>query len=70
MLPIIGRNEEKRLDLVMSYLQSQGDPSIRFVDEFFRQYEIKQTEFIEYLKRLGPDMVKYQLRQNNLLRDK
>lgn len=58
MLPLTDPSDIKKLNLVLSYLQANGNPGIRFVKDFFRKYEIKETEFIDYLKQWGPDILK------------
>lgn len=69
MLPIIGKHQEGRLDLVISYLESHGDPKIRFVQDFFREHEIKQEEFIEYMDKWGRDIMKAKMKGSGLLKN-
>lgn len=68
MLPIIGKAEEKALVLIMGYLSEGGTPSIKFVQEFFRKYEIDQDKFLAYLKEHGPFSTRERLRQQKMLR--
>ena len=68
MLPIIGKAEEKALILIMGYLLEGGNPSIKFVQEFFRKYEIDQDKFLAYLKEHGAFNTKESLRQKKLLK--
>jgi hypothetical protein len=68
MKPIIGKPDEKSLILIMGYLHEGGDPSIKFVQEFFNKYEIKQDKFLAYLKEHGPFSTREKLRQQKMLR--
>lgn len=68
MIPIIGKPNEKALILIMGYLQDGGNPSIKFVQEFFTKYEINQEKFLAYLKEHGAFSTRERLRQQKLLR--
>lgn len=69
MLPIIGKAESKRLDTILTYLEI-GDPSIKFAQEFFQKYDIKQAEFLSYLKEHGKEALKFKLEKAGLLNSK
>ncbi len=67
MLPIIGKQDAAQFDLILTYLEV-GDPSIKFVQEFFRKYEIKPEEFLAYLKKFGKEALKYELTKVGLIK--
>jgi len=67
MKPIHTRPEYNRLRLILTYLESGGDPNSKMVRDFVQEYEIDTTKFLAYVKEWGRDVTVEMLRQKKLL---
>jgi hypothetical protein len=67
MKPIQTRPEYNRLRLILTYLESGGDPNSKMVRDFVQEYEIDTTKFLAYVKEWGRDVTVEMLRQKKLL---
>lgn len=67
MKPIHTRPEYNRLRLILTYLESGGDPNSKMVRDFVQEYEIDTNRFLAYVKEWGRDVTMEMLRQKKLL---
>lgn len=67
MKPIQTRPEYNRLRLILTYLESGGDPNSKMVTDFVREYEIDTEKFVTYLNKWGGVTMCEMLRQKKLL---
>lgn len=65
MKPIL-KDEVKRFDLILSYLEAGGDASVPFCSEFFRSHEMEISKFKEFIKKYGRDLTIVFLRSKDM----